>query len=69
MTTVSVPLPDDLLQALEMLVKQGIAPNKAEALRQALKQYLEDQAMEAVLRARKEPSLEGNIDELAKKIL
>ena len=68
MTTVSVPLPSDLLEALEMLIKQGVVPNKAEALRQALKKYLEDQAVEAVLRASKEPRLEGDIDELAEKI-
>lgn len=69
MTTISVPLSDDLLQALEMLIKQGVVPNKAEALRQALRKYLEDQAVEAVLQARKEPSLEGDIDELAQKIV
>ncbi|MDA1292710.1 MAG: ribbon-helix-helix domain-containing protein [bacterium] len=69
MTTVSVPLSAELLEALEMLVKQGIVPNKAEGLRQALKKYLEDKAVEAVLQARKEPSLEGDIDELAAKIV
>lgn len=68
MTTISVPLPENLLSALEMLVAQGIVPNKAEGLRQALRQYLEDQAVEAVLKASKEPRLEGDIDELAEKI-
>lgn len=68
MTTVSVPLPEDLLRALELLIKQGVVPNKAEGLRQALKKYLEDLAVEAVLRAHKEPRLEGDIDELAKKL-
>ncbi len=68
MTTVSVPLPEDLLRSLEMLIAQGVVPNKAEALRQALKKYLEDLAVDAVLRASKEPRLKGDIDDLMKKI-
>lgn len=67
MTTVSVPLSDDMLRAIEALIKDGIAANKADAIRKAVKRYLEDQAVEAVLQARKEPSLEGDLHELAKK--
>ncbi len=67
-TTISVPLPAQLLRALEDLVKQKRAPNKAAAMRLALEKYLEDEAVQAVLRARKEPSLEGDIDELAAKL-
>lgn len=65
MTTISVPLPEDLLRALESLVRQGIASNKAEAMRLALKKYIEDQEVEAILRARREPRLEGDLDLLA----
>ena len=68
MTTISVPLPANLLQQLNMLVKQGRAPNKAAAMRTALEKYLEDEAVEAVLRARKEPTLYGDLDELAKRL-
>lgn len=68
MTTISVPLPARLLQALETLIKQGGAPNKAEAMRKALERYLEDQAVEAVLKASREPRLKGNLRDLAKKI-
>ncbi len=68
MTTISVPLPADLLLALEALVQQGVAPNKAEAMRLALKKYVEDQAVEAVLRAEQEPSLTGDLEELMQKI-
>jgi Arc/MetJ-type ribon-helix-helix transcriptional regulator len=67
MTTVSVPLSDDMLRQIEQLIADGIAANKADAIRKAVKKYLEDQAVEAVLRARKEPTLEGDLDELAKK--
>ncbi|MEQ1849454.1 MAG: ribbon-helix-helix domain-containing protein [Candidatus Peribacteraceae bacterium] len=69
MTTISVPLSDEMLRHLEMIIKLGIAPNKAEALRQALKKYLEDQAVEAVLRAQAEPSLSGDLDLLAEEIV
>lgn len=68
MTTISVPLTAELLGALEKLIEQGIAANKADAVRKALQAYLEDQAVEAVLRASREPSLRGNLRTLAKKL-
>lgn len=68
MTTISVPLTADLLRQLENLIRQGKVPNKAAAMRAALEKYLEDQAVEAILQARKEPSLSGDIDELASKL-
>ncbi len=68
MTTVSVPLPDGMLQGLETLIRQGVASNKADAIRKALQMYLEDQAVQAVLRASQEPSLRGDLDALARKI-
>lgn len=46
----------------------GIASNKADAIRKALQKYLEDQAVETVLRASKEPRLKGDIDELASQL-
>ena len=67
MSTLSVPLNDDLLKGLDDLVKQGVIPNKAEGMRQALKKYLEDRAIQDILQAMKEPDLEGDIDELAAK--
>lgn len=68
MTTVSVPLTDDQHRHLTELIKQGVGANKADVLRKALEKFAEDQAVEAVLRARKEPSLEGDLDELARKL-
>ncbi len=65
MTTISVPLPADLLAALEKLVDQGIVPNKAAAMRKALEKFLEDRAVEAVLLASREPRLSGNLHDLA----
>ena len=68
MSTISVPLPEDMLRAVKNLVKQGVEPNTSELVRKALKKYLEDQAVEQVLRAQEEPNLEGNLDDLAKKL-
>jgi len=67
MSTLSVPLNEELIKGLEDLVKQGAIPNKAEGMRQALKKYLEDRAVQDILQAMKEPDLEGDIDELASK--
>lgn len=68
MSNVSVPIPDDLLKGLKSMVKQGIAANMSDAIRQAVKMYLEEQAVNAVLKASKQPSLKGDPDKLAKKI-
>ena len=68
MTTISVPLTDEQYRRLMELLKQGVGANKADVLRKALDKFAEDQAVEAVLQAEREPNLEGDIDELAKKI-
>ncbi len=68
MSTLSVPLPDDRVRQLEELVKLGIAANKADAVRKAIDRYLEEQAVERVLKAAKEPNLTGDLDELAAKL-
>ncbi len=65
MTTISVPLSAHLLKILDQLVFEGVAVSKADAMRKALKKFSEDQAVERVLRAEKEPRLEGDLDELA----
>ncbi len=68
MSTLSVPLTEDMLEGINSLVKQGVAANKADAVRQAIKMYLEDQAVKAVLKAQQEPDLEGDLDDLATKL-
>lgn len=68
MTTISVPLTAELLEALESFLRQNRGKKKAAVVREALEKYLEDQAVEAVLRAEKEPRLSGDLDELVKKL-
>ncbi len=67
MSTLSVPLDSDTLKAIEDLVRDGIASNKSDAVRRALRMYIEEQAIQAVLRAEKGPRLRGDLKELAKK--
>mgnify|MGYP001560207241 CR=1 FL=1 len=68
MSNISVPLPGDMLKAIKTLIKQGVAANMSEFVRHAIKTYLEEQAVQAVLRASKEPNLKGDLDKLAKKL-
>lgn len=68
MSTVSVPLPEDMLKEVKNLIKQGVEETVAGIIRKALKKYLEEEAVQIVLRASKEPSLKGDLDHLAKKL-
>ncbi len=68
MSTLSVPLPPNLEAFINNQVKNGYAANKADVVRRALTRFSEDEAVEAILRASQEPTLKGNLRELAKKI-
>lgn len=71
MTTISVPLSPQLEEQLDNLVKSGYGSNKADVVRRALTRVSEDEAVQTVLRAKKEISeglgLSGDLRELAKK--
>jgi Arc/MetJ-type ribon-helix-helix transcriptional regulator len=67
MSTLSIPLPNEMAKAIDDLVKKGVASNKADLVRRALKQYIEDQVVQGILKAAGEPRLKGDLDELAKK--
>ncbi|MBU4315493.1 hypothetical protein KJ673_03785 [Patescibacteria group bacterium] len=54
MPTLSIRLPANLETFVETMVKNGIAPNKAEVVRQALISYAEKQAIASVLQAEQE---------------
>lgn len=68
MSTLSVPLTPELEKAVQKIVKAGIASNKAEAVRMAIKFFSEEQAVQDVLKSQKEARegklLSGDIDEL-----
>lgn len=68
MATLSVPLSAKLMRTIDNLLKNGVGANKADIARKAIEFYAEEQAVQAVLRAEKEPTLYGDLDELARKI-
>ena len=68
MAVLSIPVTDDIRKRMENLVSIGQASNLAEVGRKALQKYLDDLAVEAVFKAQKEPSLEGDLDLLAKQL-
>ncbi len=68
MPTLSVPLSAELTKTIDFLVESGVGSNKADVVRRALKFFAEEEAVQAVLRAEQEPSLEGDLDELARRI-
>ena len=68
MSTISVPLNSKLELSLDYLVKSGVAGNRAAVMRKALTRLSEEEAIEAVLRAEKEPTLRGDLKDLMKKI-
>lgn len=68
MSTLSVPLPDEVLKKIQALIDMGVADNKAALVRKAIDKYIEDQVIESILKADKEPRLKGDLDELARKL-
>jgi len=68
MSTLSVPLGSDQQKFVESYVKSGQAGNKAQVVRRALQLLAEEEAVQSVLRAQREPMLRGNLRDLMKKI-
>ena len=72
MSTLSIPLNNDLLAFVDRMVKSGKAENKAMVVRQALKLLAEEEAVGAVLLAEQELAegkiLRGNPRDLMKKL-
>ena len=68
MATISVPLSAELVRELDSLVAQGIDETRSAVMRRALRRLSEHEAVEAVLRASKEPNLKGDLRTLMRKI-
>jgi Arc/MetJ-type ribon-helix-helix transcriptional regulator len=68
--TLSVPLTIELAQKIDLLIKMGLASNKAELARKAIEKYIEDEAVNLVLKAEQEAKegkiLKGDLDSLSK---
>lgn len=68
MATISVPLSAELENRLDALVSEGVGSNRADVMRRALAKLAEDEAVNAVLRAEREPVIRGNIRDLLTQI-
>ena len=68
MSTISVPLSKDHEERLDQLVKRGVGSSRAAVMRKALEKLSEDDAVEAVLQAQREPTLRGDLLTLAKRL-
>ncbi len=68
MSTLSVPISAQLEEFIKNQIKSGNATNKADVVRKALMKLREEQAINDVLEAMKEPTLRGDLRELAKKL-
>lgn len=72
MTTLSVPLPPELGEWVNQMVRRGYAENKAALVRKALRGLAEEEAIAAVLRSEQEfragKALTGDLHKLLKKI-
>ena len=67
MTTISVPLPAHLEEFVNKLAQER-GSNKASVVRSALERLAEEEAVRTVLAAQEEPTLRGDLDDLAAKI-
>jgi len=66
MSTLSVPLTPRLEEFIHSFIKQGRAENKAQVVRKALERLAEEEAINAVLEAEREPTIRGDLRELMK---
>jgi len=64
----SVPLTPELSKMIEKMLQDGVAANKADLARKAIEKMAEEHAVDVVLKAQKEPTLKGDLDELMKKL-
>ena len=69
MNNVSVPLPNNMITNINNLIKKGVASSKAELIRMAISKFIEEQAVNAVLNAEKDPNLAGDLDDLTTKTM
>jgi len=67
MTTISVPIPAHLEESINNLIKSGYGSNKADVVRRAIVRLAEEEAVQTVLKAMQEPTLHGDLRDLAKK--
>ncbi len=68
MSTLSVPLTPKLEEQINSMIESGYAPTKSEVVRRAITRLAEEEAVQDVLKAMREPLLRGDLRDLMKKI-
>lgn len=68
MSTISVPISPKLEESINNLIESGYGSNKADVVRRAIIRLAEEEAVQTVLRAKEEPTLRGDLRELAEKL-
>jgi putative addiction module CopG family antidote len=70
MTTISVPLTENLENFINNMVESGEAETKAEVVRRALRQYAEEEVVKSVMKSRRDIAegkvFSGDLVELVK---
>jgi len=66
MSTLSIPLNNELEEFMEDQVESGRSESKAAVVRKALRLLAEQEAVLSVLKAEQEPTISGGLDDLAK---
>ena len=67
MSTISIPLDSELTKYIEDTARES-GLSKADLVRQAIRLYAEEQAVQKVLRAAAEPTVAGDLNTLLKQI-
>jgi Arc/MetJ-type ribon-helix-helix transcriptional regulator len=68
MSTISVPLNNDMIAQLDSLVSRDVGSSRADVMRRALALLSQEEAIRAVLDAMQEPTLKGDLRDLARKL-
>jgi len=67
MSTISIPLDSEMTKYIEDTARES-GLSKADLVRQAIRLYAEEQAVQKVLRAAAEPTVAGDLDTLLKQM-
>lgn len=71
MTTLSIPMPQDLLEFIDTFIASGEAENRAQAVRKAVRKMREQVEVNDILEAREQikqgMSYSGDLQEIIKK--
>ncbi len=69
MPIIFVPLSSEQWHQLNVLVSASVGKSRSDVMRRALDKYSEQEAIDSVLRAQQEPTLNGNLDEILKSVV